>query len=123
MQRILVVEDDTGTRSLITQVLRRSGFQTVEAENGLRALEVLENDDQFDLILSDMRMNFVDGLELLAEVKARWSSIPMIMLSVYSMADWIQNAIDKGAAGYIVKPFTQQQLIEAIYNVLGEPQT
>ncbi len=122
MQRILVVEDDTGTRSLVTQILQRSGFQIAEAENGLRALELLEDDDQFDLILSDLRMNLVDGLQLLSEVKIHWPAIPVIILSVYSMSDWIQEAFDKGAADYIIKPFTQHQLIDSINHALGERQ-
>jgi len=122
MQRILVVEDDAATRSLVVQVLRRSGFQTVEAENGLRALEILEDDQHFGLVLTDLRMNLLDGIQLLIEIKIRWSALPVIILSVYSMAEWIQEAFDRGAADYIIKPFTQQQLIDSINRAILEHQ-
>lgn len=122
MQRILVVEDDPGTRWLVTQILGRNGYTTVEAENGLQALEVLEQDSGFCMILSDIRMAGMDGLELLNVVKSRWAEIPMVMVSVHAMVDLTHQAAEQGASGYLLKPFTQQQLLAAVNQALRQRQ-
>lgn len=114
MPRILIVEDSQDIRFIIREILKRKGYQSVEAENGLKALEVLEGDRQFDLIISDLRMAKMGGLELLGELQSRFPGIPTIILSVHTVPEWIDEAMQKGAVSYLTKPFTPDQLVAAV---------
>ena len=114
MPRILIVEDSSDIRFIIQEILKRKGYTTVEAENGLQALEVLERDSRIDLIISDVRMAKMNGLELLGELKERFPHIPAIILSVHTVPEWIDEAMQKGAVSYLTKPFTPDQLLSAV---------
>jgi CheY-like chemotaxis protein len=114
MPRILIVEDSQDIRFIVREILQRKGYTTVEAENGLEALETLERDSQVDLIISDIRMAKMNGLELLGELKQRYPHIPAIILSVHTVPEWIDEAMQKGAVSYLIKPFTPAQLLGAV---------
>ena len=118
MSRILVVEDDLNTRYLITQNLQQAGYEVVEAGNGVQALEVLGEDVRFDAILSDMQMDEMDGLTLLPHIKRDYPNIPVIMLSVFGRTDWVDQAMKAGATCYLMKPFTHQQLLDIVKDVV-----
>jgi len=118
MPRILVVEDDASSRNLIARILQRLGYDTAEAENGLTALDILEQDNSFDLILSDVRMAPVDGLNLLIEVKRLYPHIPVLLTSVHGRPEWIAQALEEGASGFLPKPFVKNQLAEAVESIL-----
>ncbi len=117
MPRILIVEDDRNTRLLVTQLLNRTGYAVAEADNGLSALNLLENDSDFDLILSDVRMAGMDGLELLVTVREYYPSIPVVMLSVHTRSDWVEEALQSGAVAYLKKPFTGDELLSAVQSI------
>ena len=114
MPRILIVEDSQDIRFIVREILKRKGYESAEADNGLKALEILEKDSRFDLIISDIRMAKMGGLELLGELRDRFPGIPTIILSVHTVPEWIEEAMQKGAVSYLAKPFTPDQLIEAI---------
>jgi CheY-like chemotaxis protein len=118
MPRILVVEDDQNSRYLITQILRRSGYDIEEVDNGLSALEYLGRDQHFDLIMSDVRMSKMDGLSLLNELKKKYPTIPVMLLSVHARAEWVGEALRRGASAYLQKPFTKDQLVEAVQSIV-----
>src|SRR6266508_2529948 len=118
MRRLLVVEDDPNTRYLIKQNLEREAYEVIEAENGVNALDVLAYDTNFQAILSDVRMAEMDGLSLLKHLKRDYPHIPVIMLSVYGRMDWVDQAMAAGAACYLLKPFTRQQLIDIVQDVV-----
>ena len=118
MSRILVVEDDDSTRNLIARILQRLGYDTTEATNGQAALDLLARDPQYDLLISDVRMAPMDGLVLLDEVKNHYPLIPVLMTSVHGRPDWITAAMNKGANGFLVKPFVKDQLAEAVESIL-----
>lgn len=118
MPRILVVEDDDSSRNLIARILQRLGYETLEATNGLIALNILEGNRDFDLIITDVRMSPVDGMKLLDQVKQLYHHIPVLMISVHGRPDWITEAQDRGASGFLVKPFVKSQLAEAVYSIL-----
>jgi CheY-like chemotaxis protein len=119
MPRILVVEDDDSSRNLIARILQRLGYDTVEATNGLLALDILEHSNQFDLIVSDVRMSPMDGLNLLMRVKQNYPHIPVLMTSVHGRPEWISEAEDKGASGFLLKPFVKTQLADAVNSILA----
>src|SRR6185295_9093309 len=114
MPHILIVEDSADVRFIVREILRRKGYDTAEAENGIQALELLENNSRFDLIISDVRMAKMGGLQLLSELKDRFPGIPTIMLSVHTVPEWIDEAKQKGAVSYLSKPFTPDQLLFAV---------
>ena len=115
---ILVAEDDFKTRLLIKIMLQRAGYRTDEAEDARQALDVLDSDTPVDLMISDVIMPDVDGLELLEQAQKEHPHIPVILLSGQRKTDWIQKALDKGAVGCLSKPFTQDELVKAVGNVL-----
>ena len=115
---ILVAEDDFKTRILITIILQRAGYHTDQAEDGRQALDVLDSDAAVDLMISDIMMPGVDGLQLLEQAQKDYPHIPVILLSGLGKTDWMQKALDKGAVSCLNKPFTQQQLVKVVGDVL-----
>jgi DNA-binding NarL/FixJ family response regulator len=115
--KILVVDDHALVRRGMTYVVKE-GFpdaEVMEAESSAAALEILHGGKKFDLMLADVRMPDLDGLELLRAVKAEWPDIPVIMLSTYENAPYVKRALADGAAGYLLKDATPEDLAQAIH--------
>ena len=114
--RILIVDDHALVRRGLYYVVKE-GFpdaDVVEAESSAAALEVLRTTKAFDLALVDVRMPDLDGLELLRVVKGEWPDVPVIMLSTYENAPYVKRALADGAAGYLLKDATPEDLSQAI---------
>ncbi len=114
--RILVVDDHALVRRGMSYVVKE-GFpdaEVVEAESATVALEALHVNADIDLALVDVRMPDLDGLELLRAIKAEWAGIPVIMLSTYENAPYVKRALADGAAGYLLKDATPEDLSQAI---------
>jgi two-component system, chemotaxis family, chemotaxis protein CheY len=119
MANILVVEDDFNTRLLIAMILKMAGHEVSNAENGRQALESLLGSCHFDLIISDILMAEMNGLEFLGWAKQICPSTPVMILSVHSRPDMVKDALQKGAACYQLKPITKGQLITIVEDLLG----
>lgn len=122
--RILIIDDDLGFRDLLRIHLSAMGYEVQVAEDavdGGRAL--LANAP--DLIISDINMPFLDGFELLSLLHADEStaSIPVILLSGRSDGDTMAKAVELGAADYLTKPVTRDQLLESIEACLSRAKT
>lgn len=111
MPRVLIVDDHQDVRYIVREILKRMGCDAVEAGNGVEALAVLEQDTRFDLILTDLRMAPMDGFQLLDQVMARAFGIPVVMMSVHTAPSQMQEAVRRGADGYLAKPFNSRQLM------------
>jgi two-component system NarL family response regulator len=114
--KIMVVDDHALVRRGMTYVVKE-GFPdatVTEAESSATALDLLHADADVDLMLVDVRMPDLDGLELLRAVKAEWPGIPVIMLSTYENAPYVKRALADGAAGYLLKEATPEDLSQAI---------
>ena len=114
--RILIVDDHALVRRGMTYVVKE-GFpdaDVVEAEGTAAALEVLHAGTVVDLALVDVRMPDLDGLELLRAIKQEWAEVPVIMLSTYENAPYVKRALADGAAGYLLKDATPEDLSQAI---------
>ena len=109
-RRILVVDDAEGIRSYLASLLQLRGFQVDTAEDGQSALALLESGAAPDLILLDVMMPGIDGLETLRRVRARDAEVPVVMLSVVGKAATIVEAMQLGATDYLNKPFEEEEL-------------
>ena len=115
MNRILVVEDDSVLRENIIVILEED-YSVVGAEDGSKAIGILELDQEFDLILSDIMMPNVDGYELYDFTKKSdvLSEIPFVFLTARADSSSIRKGMNLGADDYLTKPFTYNDLLTAI---------
>jgi len=124
MPRILVAEDDMEMRRLLVWQLRNAGFDTVECADGLQLLDCLGNPvregepDDYDLILSDIRMPGLTGLEVLEGIHETEWFVPMILITAFGNDEVHQQAADLGAAGIFDKPFEFSDLLARIREIL-----
>lgn len=119
---VLVVDDSAAIRKILTRVLRQTGMaiQTIhEAGDGQDALALLAL-HRVDLVLSDINMPKMDGLQLLASLKAspQWRHIPVVMITTEGGETKVAEAVRLGAAGYVRKPFTADQIKEKLVGIL-----
>lgn len=111
---LLIVDDSAAIRKILERVLRQADVplgNVHQAGDGVEALASLK-DRKVDMILADINMPNMDGLELLGQVKAspEWQNIPVIMVTTESSQAKVMQAVELGAAGYIRKPFTADQI-------------
>ena len=119
---VLVVDDSAAIRKILTRVLRQTGMaiQTIhEAGDGQEALAVMAQ-HRVDLVLSDINVPKMDGLQLLASLKAspQWRNIPVVMITTEGGETKVAEAVRLGAAGYVRKPFTADQIKEKLVGLL-----
>ena len=110
---VLVVDDDDFVRLSLQHLLEAHGYRVFSAVGGKEALELLER-EAIDLVLTDLRMPGMDGLELLARVKGRWPHIAVILLTGYSSLNSAIQALRHGADDYLLKPCGEQEMIERL---------
>jgi len=118
MLDVLIVDDSAAIRKILQRVLRQAEIpigSVFEAGDGVEALSVLAA-QSVGLILSDINMPNMDGLELLSKVKANesWKKLPMVMVSTEGSQAKVLEAVGLGAAGYVRKPFTAEQIKEKL---------
>jgi two-component system chemotaxis response regulator CheY len=121
-QRILIVDDSSVMRKIIERSLRQAGLdlaEVVEAGNGIEALAAV-NGGTFDLILSDINMPAMDGIEFLRQLSTIEAAkgIPVVMVTTEGSESRVVEAISIGAKGYIRKPFTPDQIKERVTPLL-----
>lgn len=125
MFSILVVDDSLPMRGVLKKTLRAAGYGAsdfLEAENGERALEILEQ-CTVDVVITDFNMPVMNGLDMLRTMKNReeLSKIPVIVVSTEGSIEKVTQIINQGAAGYVKKPFTPEQIRDLLIELLGEP--
>jgi DNA-binding NtrC family response regulator len=109
-RRILVVDDAEGVRSCLASLLEMRDFRVDTAEGGHSALALLESGNSFDLIILDVMMPDMDGLETLRRIRTLDAEIPVVMLSAVHEASTIVEAMKLGASDYLNKPFEEREL-------------
>ena len=110
METILIVDDEKNYLLILSAVLEEEGYEVLTASNGQDALEIQKTAD-LDLILTDMKMPGMDGIQLLENVKAVDSDLPVIMMTAHGTVDKAVEAMQKGAYSYVLKPFDNERLI------------
>ncbi len=121
--RALIIDDSSVMRKIVERSLRQAGIeltQVFEAGNGAEALGVLK-ENQVDLILCDINMPVMDGLEFIKQLPgvANAKDVPVVMITTEGSETHVVQALSCGARGYIRKPFTPEQVREQVMPVLG----
>jgi two-component system NtrC family response regulator len=110
METVLIVDDEKNYPPILSAVLEEEGFETLTAYSGEEALSVLKNSD-VDLVLTDMKMPSMDGIELLERIKVKEPGLPVIMMTAHGTVEKAVEAMQKGAYNYILKPFDNERLV------------
>ena len=121
--RALIVDDSSVMRKIVERSLRQAGLDSLvvhEAGSGTEGLEMLRG-NPVDLILSDINMPSMDGLEFLRQIRTQnlASGVPVVMITTESSEEHVRQAIQAGAQGYIRKPFTAEQVKERVLPLLS----
>jgi two-component system NtrC family response regulator len=125
METILIVDDEKNYLAILSAVLSEEGFETLTASSAEKALNTLENSD-VDLVLTDMKMPSMDGIELLERIKAIEADLPIIMMTAHGTVEKAVEAMQKGAYTYLQKPFENERMVlhvkkaVAMYRVMKE---
>ena len=120
MKNILIIDDEEIVRMSCERALQASGFAYGVATGGREGLAMLEK-EKYDIVLLDVKMPDMDGVEVLSKIASSWPDINVIMISVYSTVDTSVQALRCGAVNFIQKPFSPDKLISAINEVIDKP--
>ena len=112
--RILVVDDDPETGEVLRDLLVFAGFDVIVAENGTQAVDLLSTVRHFDLMISDMQMPKMDGLELLRLSRRLRKHLPVVILTGHGTVHNGIHALEQGAHDYILKPFNTEKLLGVV---------
>lgn len=115
---ILVVEDDSDLREAVTDTLELAGLRVIAAADGMAALDCLR-DPNVCLVVSDVRMERLDGESLLRRIKARSPQLPVVLMTAYGTIEKAVQAMREGASDYLVKPFEAEVLVETVNRFIG----
>ncbi|MBC7230854.1 MAG: response regulator [Actinobacteria bacterium] len=107
--KLLIVDDNEGVRHLVARWLERAGFEVREAGDGEEAVEMIRRDTP-DIVLADIRMPKLDGIELARIVKSEHPGVKIILMTAYSSPQTIAQARREGVDDYLEKPFTKDQV-------------
>jgi len=109
MTRILIVDDELSMREFLKILLEKAGYAVTAAPDGVTALELVKN-EEIDLVITDIRMPRMSGLELLTELKQHCADLPVIMITAFASPDDAVLAMKNGAFDYITKPFNVDEI-------------
>lgn len=115
---ILIVDDDGAQRSLITSFLDSQGFDTSAAASGEEALTMLDQ-ASYDMMISDVRMTGISGLETLRRARLRHATLPVLLVTAYADIREAVDAIRDGALNYLAKPIDLDELLTAVQHTIG----
>lgn len=119
--RALIMDDSSVMRKIVARALRLAGIEpltVLEAATGEEALELLAR-TQVDLIVSDINIPCVDGLDFLRQIQARHPSVPVVVVTTESSAAYVKEAIHAGVRAYLRKPFTADQIKDRVLPLLN----
>ncbi len=119
MSSILIVDDDLNVLEVLEARLQSAGFDTFKAENGREALRLIK-DNKIDLLISDMKMPGMSGMEVLSKARALQPGLPIIFLTAYGTIPDAVKAVKAGAVDYLAKPFDGRELVFKLRKVLED---
>ncbi len=113
MYKILVVDDEPNVRNVLKQMIEKRGYIVKVAENGADAIEKFKKED-FDLVVTDIKMPILDGFHVLTKVKELKPKTPVIFITAYGAKEVVIEAMKLGLSDYIEKPFNMAEVLEII---------
>ncbi len=116
MVRIMIIEDDEEMRSLLKEFFEEEGFETDSVSNGVDALKILSG-DHVDLVITDIRMPGLSGLDILPAIRRLKPKTPIIVMTAYGSDDLRRRVFERGATIYLEKPIRLSQLKTLIREV------
>ena len=117
-QKVLIVEDDAELREALVTTLEVARYRVIEAASGEEALEKLVRTPA-DLVISDVQMPGMDGIELLGEIQRQHPGVPVLLMTAYGRIEQAVSAMQAGAVDYLAKPFEPRALTEIVSRVLN----
>ncbi|SYX87143.1 response regulator [Paenibacillus alvei] len=120
-KKVLIVDDQNGIRVLLMEVFSSEGYTTYQASNGKMALEIVREESP-DIVLLDMKIPGMDGLEILKQIKLMKPHMNVIMMTAYGELDMIKEATDLGALMHFTKPFDIDEMRVAVNMTLEQGQ-
>ncbi len=111
--KILIVDDQFGIRILLSEIFQKDGYETYQAANGLQALNIVTENEP-DIVILDMKIPGMDGLEILRRLKEMNPNIKVIMMTAYGELDMINEAMKLGAITHFAKPFDIDEVRDVI---------
>jgi two-component system NtrC family response regulator len=121
MQTILVVDDEPNYLVVLSELLRDEGFEVFTAPGGAEALDIARNND-LDMVITDMQMPGMSGMELLTELKKLNDELPVLIITAYAEVHKAVTAMQAGAYSYLAKPFSNDELIVTINKAVAHYQ-
>ncbi|TAN38963.1 MAG: sigma-54-dependent Fis family transcriptional regulator [Nitrospirae bacterium] len=111
--RILVIDDEDIVRMSCSRTLSPEGYEVKLVKNGFDGFALLE-EEPFDLVLTDLKMPEIDGIEILRRIKEKWPAVEVIIITGYQTVDTAVKSIKLGAFDYLEKPFTPDGLLSSV---------
>lgn len=118
---ILTVDDSKTMREMVNTTLKEAGFEVIEAEDGQNALEVLQKNSKVDLIITDIYMPKMDGIEFIKALRANpdYKFVPVIVLTTEAGSATKERGKEAGATGWVVKPFNPEKMLQIVNKLCG----
>lgn len=116
---VLIVDDSPTIRTTLKNTLESAGIPFIEAEDGVQGLEFIRNNYNISMVISDVNMPNMDGLEMITKARSMGFSKPIIMLTTESAPDMVRKAAALKVAGWIIKPFVPEEMIGVVKKQLG----
>ena len=118
-KRILLVDDHKNIRTLLTELLSTMGYRVLEAKDGEEAMKLVEI-GPIDLVMTDLKMPGMDGIELTRAIRGIKPDLPIIVYSGYRFIDTVSEALKAGANEYLAKPFLQTKIKQTVERLLKD---
>jgi len=120
MIKILIVDDSSMIRLVVSKAARKAGYDVIEASNGKEGLEELIKNDKISLILSDINMPVMDGIQMVSEIKKTENKfIPIVMLTTENNLELKEKGRELGVKAWMVKPFNEKTFLKAMMKLIG----
>jgi two-component system chemotaxis response regulator CheY len=121
--RVLIVDDEPDVRKVVKMTLTKAGYDVIEAEDGEKAIAAIqegENPLLLDVIISDIRMPKVNGVEAINYFQQQWPSVPLIVLTGFPDMEMATGFLKKGIVDYLVKPVEKEKLTTAVAKAIEQ---
>ena len=118
--KILIVDDDFIVIECCRRILEPEGIKIRKAGNAVQAMEIVAEGENFDLMLTDIKMPGQDGFQLISRIRNTAPAMPILMMTGYLTPETVEKGRSGGAEGFIAKPFTPEELLRAIEDILPD---